>query len=52
MSGVADRVIVALGILMVVVYTVVMHHQATLDPHSVWCDPSVMACVYHGAVPR
>lgn len=41
---IADRVVTALGVLMVIGYALVVHHQATLDPHSVWCDPHVVVC--------
>lgn len=46
MIWIADRVVCALGVLMVLVYAVVMYHLATLDPHSMWCDPAVTGCVF------
>ena len=42
---VADLIITILGVLMTIIYTIVMYHQATLDPYSVWCDPHAAACV-------
>jgi len=42
---VADRVVCALGVGMVVVFGFLVHHQATLDPHAVWCDPHLVGCV-------
>lgn len=44
MRPIADLVVTALGVLMVIVFAMITHHQATLDPYSVWCDPHVTAC--------
>ena len=39
-----DRVVVTIGVVATVLGAVVIHHQATMDPYSVWCDPQVVAC--------
>lgn len=44
-SRVTDFVVCALGVLMVIAYAVLMYQHATVDPHSVWCDPTLTSCV-------
>lgn len=42
---IVDRVVCALGVLMVIVYAIAMYRYATLDPRSMWCDPAITGCV-------
>lgn len=41
---VGDLIVTALGVCMVITYTIIMYRHATMNPYSVWCDPHLVTC--------